>query len=255
LGSEPEEFTMKPTGSSQHLAEALVRASQHWMARSGDEQAARAAPRRPFTIAISREAGTRGRTIGRAVGDKLGWAVYDQELLQLIADQMGMRVRLLESVDEKHSNWVQNLVESFTSRPGLTESRYVRHLLEMLFSLASHGQCVIVGRGASQLLPPESTLRVRLMAPLKERAREIEQRFVISHEEATRWIEKTDGERTQFIKANFHMDPADPHQYDLVLNPSRFSTGECAELIVEALHRLQAHAPARAPEPLAATKG
>src|SRR5690242_12897526 len=34
-----------------------------------------------MTIAVSREAGARGGTIARRVGRKLGWQVYDQELL------------------------------------------------------------------------------------------------------------------------------------------------------------------------------
>lgn len=37
-------------------------------------------------------------------------------------------------------------------------------------------------------------------------------------------------------------DPADPRNYDLLLNTSRFTIGECAELIIEALRRLQARA-------------
>jgi cytidylate kinase len=249
LGSEKlEQITMKPISSSQHVAEALVRASHHWMTRSSEAQSA---SRRSFTIAISREAGTRGPTIARVIGDKLGWPVYDHELLQVIADQTGMHVRLLESVDEEHRSWVQELVDEFAS-PGVSESKYVRHLLQMLFTLASHGRCVIVGRGAPQLLPSESTLRVRLIAPVDERIRNSEKTLGLSREDANRWIEKIDSERTRFIKANFHKDPADPHQYDLVLNPSRFSTEQCAELIVEALHRLQAHVPAHATEPLVA---
>ena len=36
-------------------------------------------------ITISREAGARGSTVARLVGKKLGWTVYDQELLEYIA--------------------------------------------------------------------------------------------------------------------------------------------------------------------------
>ena len=35
-----------------------------------------------LTIAISREAGARGLTIGQRAGEKLGWEVYSQEMLE-----------------------------------------------------------------------------------------------------------------------------------------------------------------------------
>src|SRR4051794_33035458 len=44
-----------------------------------------------LTIALSREAGARGATIGRRVGRKLGWAVYDKELLEYMAQEEAAR--------------------------------------------------------------------------------------------------------------------------------------------------------------------
>jgi hypothetical protein len=49
--------------------------------------------------------------------------------------------------------------------------------------------------------------------------------------------------RMRFVKDYFRKDSADPRQYDLVVNSSRFSVGECADLIVESLRRFQAHEP------------
>ena len=39
------------------------------------------------TIAVSREAGSRGNTIGNRAGLKLGWPVYNQELLEYVAQE------------------------------------------------------------------------------------------------------------------------------------------------------------------------
>jgi hypothetical protein len=62
--------------------------------------------------------------------------------------------------------------------------------------------------------------------------------------EAARYVETTDIERSLFLKSHFHRDLTDPLGYDLILNASRFSMEECAELVVEGLQRLQArHAP------------
>ena len=47
---------------------------------------------------------------------------------------------------------------------GPAASGYVHRLIQTLLSLAAKGECVILGRGAAQALPPQTTLRVRLVA-------------------------------------------------------------------------------------------
>src|SRR5438876_524115 len=44
-----------------------------------------------LTIAVSREAGSRGNTIGNRAGVKLGWPVYNQELLEYVAQEASQR--------------------------------------------------------------------------------------------------------------------------------------------------------------------
>jgi cytidylate kinase len=85
-------------------------------------------------------------------------------------------------------------------------------------------------------------LRVRLVAPLGDRIATVEKRRNLSFEEAQRWVEKTDRDRAHFIKDHFHKRADDPHLHDLMLNTSRFSLEECAAIIIDVLHRMQAEA-------------
>jgi cytidylate kinase len=216
------------------LVSALERAHRHW-----DEY--HAAPARPaFTIALSREAGARGAEVARVLGARLNWPVYDRELLQKIGEEMGLHATLLESVDEKCKGWFAECMESLTAGTPAVASVYVSRLVHTLMSLGAHGECVIVGRGAPQILPAATTLRVRLVAAKPDRIEAFRQRFNLSREEAARRVEETDRERTRFVKEHFHKDPADPQGYDLVLNSSRLSAADCAELIAAALRQLQA---------------
>jgi cytidylate kinase len=223
----------------ERYTEALGRATSHWTERDEAGTGARASPPRPITITISREAGAGGSPIARLVATRLGWPVYDYELVQRIAGEMGLRTRLLESVDERQASWVQETLEAFTSGPSVSQSRYVEHLAQTLLALAAHGRCVIVGRGAAHLLPAESTLRVRLVAPRAERVASIGQRLGLSPAEAAERVTKIDRERTRFVKDHFHKDPTDTGWYDLVINTARFPGEKCADLIVEALYRLE----------------
>jgi cytidylate kinase len=224
------------------LAEALTRAEQHWQVQHPTAGAKAAGGGRPgrlaFTIAVSRQAGTYGAAIARAVGDRLGWPVYDRELLQRIADDLGIRGTLLDSVDERHVNWLTECLEGFAAAAPVNQTSYVRHLVQTLLSLATHGSCVIVGRGATEILPIATTLRVRIVAPLEHRVEAVRREHGISAAEAARRVETTDRERLRFVRDHFRADPSDPANYDLLLNAARFSQDACADLIVAALERL-----------------
>jgi cytidylate kinase len=225
-------------GSAQHLAEALVHAGNY-----GTEPHAQRGEGPFFAIALSREVGAGGTSVGRELGDRLGWPVYDNELVERIAKEMKLRTRLLESIDERRMAWLQGSVDTFlASLPPISETAYVRHLIETILSLGTHGECVLVGRGAALILPPATTLRVRLVADLEDRIAHMSRDRGLSREEATRYVERTDRERRRFIQDHFHKDPTDAQHYDLVLNFSRFPAGECADIILEALRRLQARA-------------
>lgn len=99
---------MNSKSSSERMADALERARHHWKARPRMEVEAVPAAPTAFTIALSRQAGTNGSTIGHGVAERLGWPVYGRELLQRIAEDLGLRTSLLESVDERHVSWLAN---------------------------------------------------------------------------------------------------------------------------------------------------
>jgi cytidylate kinase len=240
------------------MAEGLERARRHWKTRM-TEGAVDIAPAAPaYTITLSREAGAGGSLVARSVGVRLGWPVYDHELLQRIAQEMGHRATLLESVDERQVSWLRSFLESFSSARAVSDSGFVRHLVEVILALGAQGECILVGRGAGQILPPETTLRVRLVGPVRERIAAVSRRRGISREEAARYVETTDRERVRFVADHFHKDATDPRNYDLVLNSSRLALLECTNLIVETLRRLQsrtAATPSPGSEPVPAAVG
>ena len=149
-----------PTKCQIMMMHDLIR---HWEARR--RAAARHSPAlsphpSALTVTLTREAGTEGPTVGQEVGTRLGWPVYDHALLERIAQEMGLRTTLLESVDEKrHGTWLTEAFEALMAIPTVNESAYVQHLIKTILALGVHGECVIVGRGAGHILPPETTLR------------------------------------------------------------------------------------------------
>lgn len=228
--------------SSHRLTEALAKTHQHWESRRlANGQSSGARPRSPLTIAISRQAGANGSSIARAVGELLGWPVYDRELVQMVADNMKVRASLLDELDERQTSWIRECIASFGSNTSVSQSAYMHRLIETLLALAAHGECVIVGRGAPIVLPSATTLRVRLVAPHEHRIAVVQEQRKLTLDEATRWVETTDRERLAFQTDHFAADPADPAYCDLVLNSGRYSVAECAEIIVAAQQRMRNH--------------
>lgn len=199
----------------------------------------------PFTIAISREAGANGHLVARAIGEKLGWPVYDRELLEVLGRDLGVRSAFLEGLDEKQVGWFQECMEGLSTGQTVSQTSYVTHLVETLMTLAAHGRCIIVGRGAAQVLPRASTLRVRLVAPLDHRVAVMQKRLGIWYQQAVHAVEKIDRERSKFVSDHFHKDANDCRNYDLTLNTAHFAVEDCARLVIDALQCLQAAAAAR----------
>ncbi len=221
---------------SKYVSEAVVRAAGYHDAAYLDSVSEPGEPReRRLSIAISRETGTCGPIVARAVGAHLGWRVYDRELLELVARDLNVQAKLLENIDERHISWLQECVESFAAVPAVREGKFVQHLIKVLLSLAAQGQNVIVGRGGPFVLPFESTLRVRLMAPLEARIEVICRERKLPRAEAAQLVRFTDRARSEFVRLHFQRDPSDPRFYDLVLNTAQFSIEQCVKLIADAL--------------------
>lgn len=225
------------------VSELAERACQHWEAK---RLAAAATPHfesplpHAFSIALSREIGTQASQVAQELGRLLGWQVYDRQLLERIAQDMGLRTELLESVDERRQSWRAEIVQGLMAVPYVTEDGFAHHLVETVSALGAHGECVLVGRGSAFILPAATTLRVRLIGSVPERVAAWGQMLGISEQKAAEQIRKLDRVQADFLKHHFHKDPADPGNYDLVLNAPRLSVVQLAELIVEAYRRLVA---------------
>ncbi|HVX12771.1 MAG TPA: cytidylate kinase-like family protein [Pirellulales bacterium] len=230
--------------SSELMGEAMLRAREHWRSPdSGDTSHIATAQRKPttatYTITLSRESGAGGAAVARELGRLLEWPVYDRELLERIAEETGLRSELLESLDEKRSHWLVETLESLSGVGFMSGAGYARYLAETMLALASHGNCVIVGRGSTSLVPRASSLRVRLVASLEDRTERTRQRLNLSKAAALAHVRETDAHREGFVKDYLHHQVGDPHEYDLIINTSRFSISESAQMIITALHQLQ----------------
>jgi len=187
-----------------------------------------------LTIAISREAGSRGASIAKRAGARLGWEVYSQELLEYIAQEGTFRQNLLDQLSSKAADWVEDQLQQLLRDQNLSANPTILDLARMVLSLGAQGEVILLGRGAGCILPAYSTLHVRLVAPLADRVAYMSQWQRLTEEEAADQVRKSDSRRAEFISTHFHRKPSDVHQYDMVLNSSLLGEEQCTEIIVQA---------------------
>lgn len=188
-------------------------------------------------VAISREAGAAGAVVARLVGERLGWEVYDRNLLDQIAERYKESRLMLDLVDETANNWVYDVLGTWMDRQIIPHEKYFVQLSRMIQVLARAASAVFVGRGAQFLLPRSNTCAVRIVASEGFRAERVRQRHNSGLQEALDWVRRTDRDRHEFIHHFFHQDIDNPHLYDLLLNVERLGPAGAADQIVEAVRR------------------
>jgi cytidylate kinase len=187
----------------------------------------------PYLL-ISRDKGAGGHEIAKLIGGRLGWQVFDRQIVDAIAERTQMRQQLVESLDEKTRGVLEEFLRDvLTKEIGSTD--YLRHLRQVLLTLGQQGDVVIVGRGAEYILPGQFGLRAKLVAPFDVRAERILKANGATLEAANSLVARVDQERTNFIRSHFQKDARDPLHYDLVVNTGGLSVEQTAEIVLAAL--------------------
>lgn len=210
-----------------------------WLFGRGDEErlprAASGGVARFQNICIGREAGAGGGAVARMVGKRLGWKVYDDELIEAIAHRMGVPLDEVRTLDELAPSVVQDWLLPLREEYYAPQEAYLDHLAKLIEAIGRAGESILVGRGANYMLPREVTLTVRIIAPLKVRAIRLAERMGVSVRTARRAARDMDRRRLQFDRTMHRANSSDPHNYDLVLDSNSLSLEIAADVLVRAV--------------------
>lgn len=186
-------------------------------------------------ICVSREAGAGAGSIARLVGTHLKWKVYDHEILEAIAQRMEMPTDEVRAFDELAPSVVQDWILPLREEHYAPQEAYLDHLAKLVEAIGRAGDSLVVGRGAGFLLPRESTLLVRIIAPLKFRAERLAERMGVSVRTGRRAARDLDRRRQQFERTMYRIDVNDSHNYDVVLDSNSLGIAISAEIIIRAV--------------------
>jgi hypothetical protein len=161
-------------------------------------------------LTVSREFGSGGREIGRAVAGALGYRYVDRDLILAEIRKDGPKwEQWARDLDEHCPTVWEKYDWSYRGFAALMQL----HILEQ----AEQGGVVIMGRGGNFLLKDvPHAYRIRVTARLEDRMERVVKRESVDRDTA-RWLcEKTDNERACFLHAIYGGRWDDPAEYDRV---------------------------------------
>ena len=186
-------------------------------------------------ITVSREPGSGGRIVATRLAEKLGIAIFHQEVINEMAKSADVSEKLIETLDERGLSILEDWISSLVHERHLWPDRYMQHLMKVIGTIGNHGRAVIVGRGANFVLPPEKRFAVRIVAPQRWRIENVSKEYGLSREEAKRRVMRTESDRRAFVRKYFNADIADPINYDLVINTATLKLEDAVNVIAAAL--------------------
>jgi cytidylate kinase len=174
-------------------------------------------PIRPV-ITISRLPGCGAWEIAEQISTDLEIDFFDSEIVDKIAENAEVNRRVVETLDEQDNSIVLEWLSTLTAERYLWAYEYLEHLTKIIGTIGAHGHAVILGRGASYILPKEICLRVLVVAPLEIRIENVRKAYKVSEKVARQNVMGKESDRVAFIRRYFHVDMLDPVNYDLVFN-------------------------------------
>lgn len=185
-------------------------------------------------ITISRETGSGGRLVAKKTAALLKIKYLNSKLVNLIAKTANKRKKLIKAVDEQTQDAIGSIVNTFLGYESLPEHAYIKSLSKVILSVAASNPAVILGRGANFILPKETDLRVRIVAPFSFRVYHSVKAHKRSEETIKKEIKKIHRERKEFVRKYFNKNISNANYYDLVINTQEINLDQASRIIAKA---------------------
>lgn len=191
-------------------------------------------------ISISRQSGAGSYQVAQNLLDLLQqntkqpenpWTYFNKELISQVLEDFKLPKNFSAYfVEDKYSHISDAVNELLGVKP--SEWTIVHKTTEIILRLSRFGKTIIVGRGSVVInakLP--NCFQIRLVASIDSRIKHIQEVFKLSKPKALEYITKEETSRKRYLKSHFFKDADDPSLYHLILNTSKLTYQETAEIV------------------------
>jgi cytidylate kinase len=165
-------------------------------------------------IVISREMGSAGTRLGRAVAEHLGYRFADREVVRDVGKRYHIPEEVLAQLEEGKPRFWERL----------DCERFLVYMQAVAYGFAADDNAVLAGRVVPFLFRGvDHALRVRVTAPVAVRAARLAEEAKIPLSEAEERIARYDIDSAARLAQLFKVECNAAHWYDVVLNTERGS--------------------------------
>lgn len=185
-------------------------------------------------IAISREFGSGGRTIGKEVAKSLGIPCYSEEIIEKISRETGFAKEYVEEFGEDaiSDNLFENALAGRTYDGQSDSDKLWLAQSEVITNLAKQGPCVIVGLCADYILKDKADcLSVFIHASDEKRAQRIVSVYGQREEAPTQRLHDKDRKRKAYYELYTGTEWGEASNYAICLDSGVLGIQKCVKII------------------------
>ena len=187
-----------------------------------------------YVITISREFGCAGREIGQGISSKLGLKFYDKNLIDLVAQKVGIHSDIIKEADEKAGSFFNEFI--YGSSTSFYSEKAIQAQAEVIREVADKESCVLFGRCSDYFLREyPNTFNVFLYAPLENRIKHIAKNYELDQKAAEKMVKKVDKQRHNYYKYVTGKNRGDRDGKNLMIDVSYFGIQGTVDLVCKAL--------------------
>lgn len=196
-------------------------------------------------ITISREFGSGGHTIGKAVAEKLGIKFYDKNLLDEIAVRTGFSREFIEEASE-YATSKSSLLFYLSSAhngnmhvgPNPADQIYIAQS-KIIKEIAEKESCVIVGRCADYILRNrDDVMNVFICSDKESRAKRVLEKYGETNKSINYRLDDKDKRRKVYYLHYTDRNWGAPQNYTVSLNSGILGEEKCVEIITDLFNLL-----------------
>jgi cytidylate kinase len=176
------------------------------------------APEIPPCICVSRKVGVGALEVADILARKLHMRVADREILEHMRGEARLDTETVKFYDELYPGKTVELSALLFGKKSFQMDDYLRNLVNSVYSMASMGATIFVGRGTHLILPRDRVLAVRFICSDSFRTERLAMLLKIGADEARKTLGKIDKEQAAFFKKAFGKKDASASEFDLVFN-------------------------------------
>ena len=215
-------------------------------------------------VTISRQYASGVADIAPRVAEQLDADCIDRQLIEDVAQRLGVPEDLVSERDERGDTAIARLVNALRvsypdasslpdlmeppgALPDLSNRAYVQVVEQIIQEAARSENVVIVGRGSQFVLRNHPrALHVHVFAPFDVRVERVMSEQKLGRQDAERAVRDFDGARARYARHFYHTDWQLPQHYHLLINTGPIDREQAAELIVYAARMIYPGLPVQA---------